>query len=179
MSRVTLVGRSVRTIPTEVAGDFISAIWSTQTQGSYLSKGGHLGLCNRSDTDMFVWVGAIPVFEFTGSVGTFASPSLSDVVDLTDGVQYTHDDTGRTGWQDLVQDPYGRYIVQEADFVQKLYYDGPLWTAGQLTYARAFIRKFGIVVPAGSYYEPLIAPTSTVYFVSVDDATRQVANLLT
>lgn len=165
-------------IPLEVAGDYITAIWSTQTTGSYLSVGGHLGLTNRGGSDTYVWIGAIPTFEFSGSVGTHANPDIADVVDLTNGVQYTHGTDGQTGWAELIQDPYGRYIVKDG-FDRTLFNDGVQWTAGQLTYARAFIRKFGVQVPAGAYYEPLIAPTSTVYIVSANDGTRQVANLVT
>ena len=178
MPRTTLVGRSVRMIPLEAAGDFITAIWSTQTRGSSLSVGGHLGLTNRGGSATYIWIGAIPTFEFSGSVGTHANPDIADVTDLTDGVQYTHSNDGLTGWAELVQDPYGRYIVKDG-LSTELFNDGKQWTAGQLTYARAFIRKFGIQVPSGAYYEPLVAPTSTVYIVSANDATRQVANLIT
>jgi hypothetical protein len=165
-------------IPLEVAGDYITAIWSTQTTGSYLSRGGHLGLTNRGGSDTYVWIGAIPTFEFSGSVGTHESPSIDDVVDLVNGTRYTHDDEGVSGWKELVQDPYGRYVVKDG-LEEILYHDGVSWNSVQKVYARSFVRKFGIQVPSGAYYEPLIAPTSQIYVVSANDSTRQIANLVT
>jgi hypothetical protein len=164
--------------PVELAGDYIEVLWSTSTKGSYLQSGGHLGLTNRGTTDICVWIGAVPTLEFTGSSGTHTNPALTDISDLLHGIRYTHDVEGLSGWSELTQDPYGRYIVKDG-LKLTLFTDGVPWTAGQLTYAREFIRKFGIRVPPGAYYEPLVAPTSTFYSISADDSIRQIANLVT
>jgi hypothetical protein len=174
-SQVTLVGRPLRMFPIEVAGTHISTIWSAITDGSYMNNGGHIGISNLStgNNDFCVWIGPLFTVEFTGSVGTHDAPSLDDIVDLNQGPVPNTDNR-----RELPQDPYGRYAVTEG-LVTTPYTDGPQWNAAQLTYAREFIRKFGVRVPRNAMYEPLVAPTSTIYIVSNNDAQRQIGNIIT
>ena len=174
-AQVTIVGRPLRMLPLEVAGTHISTLWASNKVGSYIKTGGHVGISNlsTSNSELCVWVGALSTVEFSGSVGTHSAPSLDDIVDLNQGPVLNPDNR-----QELPQDPYGRYAVMEGlDTVA--YSDGPQWNAAQLVYAREFIRKFGIRIPRGALYEPLVAPTSNIYIVSSDDTKRQVGNLLT
>lgn len=175
MSRVQQQGRSLRMLPLEVDGGHISTIWSSNTLGSYMQSGGHVGICNRTpvNTDLYVWVGSIPTIEFDGSIGTHLSPSLEDIRDLNSGPVVNQENQ-----QFLPQDPYGRYCVKKG-LVLEPHSDGTVWTDAQIAYALAFIRKFGIRVPKDALYEPLIAPTSTLYIVSALNNQRQIGNIIT
>ena len=175
MSRVQIMGRSLRMLPIEVAGTHISTIWSANTYGSYMGTGGHVGISNLStaNNDLCVWIGDMSTTEFVGSNGTHLSPSLDDIVDLNQGPILNPDNR-----QTLPEDPYGRY-AQKVNGSPIPMNDGAAWTADQLTYAREFIRKFGVRVPRNALYEPLVAPTSVIYIVSDSDAQRQVGNIIT
>ncbi len=175
MSRVQIMGRSLRMLPIEVSGTHISTIWSADTYGSYMGTGGHVGISNRnpSNTDLCIWIGELSTVEFTGSLGTHLSPSLDDIVDLNQG-PILNSDNRKT----LVQDPYGRY-AENVNGTSVPRNDGVQWTGDQLTYARDFIRKFGVRVPRNALYEPLVAPTSVIYIVNESDAQRQVGNIIT
>ena len=175
MSRVQIMGRSLRMLPIEVAGTHISTIWSANTYGSYMGTGGHVGISNLSaaNNDLCVWIGALSTVEFVGSNGTHLSPSLDDIVDLNQGPILNPDNR-----VNLPQDPYGRY-AQQVNGSPVPMDDGVAWTADQLTYARDFIRKFGVRLTRNSLYEPLVAPTSVIYIVSDSDNQRQVGNIIT
>ena len=175
MSRVQLMGRSLRMLPIEVAGTHISTIWSAQTYGSYMSNGGHVGITNlnTANNELCVWIGALHTVEFDGSVGTHDAPSLDDLVDLNQGPILDPDNR-----RALVQDPYGRYATK-VNGSPVAHLDGVQWNAAQLTYVREFIRKFGIRIPRNALYEPLMAPTSTIYIVSDSDNQRQIGNIIT
>ena len=173
MSQLSVAGRALRMLPVEVPGTHISTVWSSSTLGSYMGRGGHMGITNNGTDTLHVWIGSISTLEFAGSVGTHENPSLLDVTDIH------QPPVNLAGSQQaLVQDPYGRYQVKEG-LVNVPYSDGPLWNTAQLGYAREFIRKFGTAVPVGALYEPLVPPISTIYLVSASDGTRAVGNILT
>lgn len=175
MSQVTILGRSLRMLPLSYAGDRLGVLWSVNTTGSYMSSGGHVGITNHINANetMYIWVGPILAWEFAGSVGTHENPSVADVANLN-----LPERTDPTAVLELSQDPYGRYATM-VDGRLVSHDDGVQWTAGQQTYARDFIREFGIAIPNGGLYEPLVAPTNTIYIVSGSDNQDVKGNFLT
>ncbi len=175
-------GRPLKMKPLAFPGSRIGCLWSQDTLGTYQETGGHVGITNHStaDTDLCVWIGDIHTFEYSGGFGTHVNPDIRDVEDL-----HIRERVIGNSIAILTQDPFGRYVVWEDDpndsskqlRVHKS--DGVNWNAAQITYAKAYIRKFGITIPSGALYEPLVAPSSTIYLVSADDNIAVVGNFLT